>query len=253
VLLLHGWPTSSFLWRHVIPALAERNRVIAVDLPGFGRSDKPLDASYSFGFYDRFLDGFLAEAGVETTGLAVHDIGGPIGLHWAARNSGRITRLALLNTLVYSRLSAAAVAFVAAARAPGIRSALTAPRALRWALRLGVENKDGLGEDTVRAYQEPFRDRRSRRVLAKAGSSLHPSGLKEIEAWLPRMEVPVKIVYGERDRILPDVERTMRKVAEDVPGAVESTALTDCGHFLQEDRPDLVGEELAPFFGSPPK
>jgi haloalkane dehalogenase len=250
---LHGWPTSSFLWRHVMPALAVRNRVIAVDLPGFGRSDKPLDVSYSFGFYDRFLDAFLAEAGAQRTGLAVHDIGGPIGLHWASRNPGRVTRLALLNTLVYSRLSAAAMAFVAAARVPGIRSALTTPRALRLALRFGVQNKDGLGEDTIRAYQEPFRDRQSRRALAKAGSSLHPSGLKEIEAWLPRIEIPVRVVYGKQDRILPDVERTMRKVAEDVPGEVEATALEDCGHFLQEDRPDLVGDALSGFFGSYPK
>ncbi len=97
VLLLHGWPTSSFLWRNLIPILAEGNRVIAPDLPGFGRSDKPLDASYSFGFYNRVLDGFLSAVGVSRLhGLAVHDIGGPIGLHWAsaALGSGRAARAA---------------------------------------------------------------------------------------------------------------------------------------------------------------
>lgn len=57
VLLLHGWPTSSYLWREVIPAIAAAgSRAIALDLPGFGASDKPLDASYSFHFFMRALE-----------------------------------------------------------------------------------------------------------------------------------------------------------------------------------------------------
>ena len=62
--------------------------------------------------------------------------------------------------------------------------------------------------------------------------------------------MPVRLLYGERDRILPDVAKTMRKVAERVPQAELST-LPDCGHFCQEERPDEIGEELARFFGPP--
>jgi pimeloyl-ACP methyl ester carboxylesterase len=250
VLLLHGWPTSAYLWRNVMPAIAERNRAVAIDLPGFGRSAKPVDASYGFRFYERVLSAFCGELGVERTGLAVHDLGGPVGLHWASRDPGRVTKLALLNTLVYARPSWAVIAFVAAARTPGVRSWLTSPRGLAWAMRFGVHYKERLSEETIRAYQEPFASADDRKALRRAGTRLHPRGFKEIEAWLPRVEVPVRIVYGARDRILPDVERTMAKVARDVPGAVETTVLADCGHFLQEDRPDLVGAALAGFFGS---
>ena len=56
VLLLHGWPTSSFLWRNILPAIGATHRAIALDLPGFGQSDKPLDASYSFRFFERILE-----------------------------------------------------------------------------------------------------------------------------------------------------------------------------------------------------
>ena len=63
VLFLHGWPTSSFLWRNVLPYVAKRNRAIAIDLAGFGKSDKPLDASYSFRFHTRLIDGFLDAIG----------------------------------------------------------------------------------------------------------------------------------------------------------------------------------------------
>jgi pimeloyl-ACP methyl ester carboxylesterase len=62
--------------------IARANRVVAVDLPGFGMSDKPLDVRYNFAFFGRVLDLFLAKLGIDTLGLAVHDLGGPIGLHW---------------------------------------------------------------------------------------------------------------------------------------------------------------------------
>src|SRR5262245_39109002 len=112
VLLLHGWPTSSLLWREVIEPIARTNRVVAVDLPGFGASDKPTDVRYSFAFFGRILDGLLAGLGIAELGLAVHDLGGPIGLHWLLHRPGRVTRLALLNTLVYPEFSDAVKEFI---------------------------------------------------------------------------------------------------------------------------------------------
>ncbi len=249
VLLLHGWPTSSFLWRNVIGAVAERNRVLALDLPGFGRSDKPLDASYSFRFFTRTLDGFLDAVGVDGTGLAVHDLGGPIGLYWASQHPERLRKLALLNTLVYPQLSWAAWLFVIACRTPGVRRLMVNPRGLRRAMRIGVADPSRLTEEVFRGVQEPFQTEADRRALIKAGSRLHPGGFREIGAWMPSVRVPVRIVYGQRDRILPDVEKTMRRVADDVRSA-EVTALPDCGHFLQEERPDEVGRLLGGFFGA---
>jgi haloalkane dehalogenase len=99
VLLLHGWPTSSFLWRNVMPAIAAHRRVIALDLPGFGGSSKPLGASYSFRFFQRALDGFLAALKIDKIALVVHDLGGPVGLYWASQNPERLERLAILNTI----------------------------------------------------------------------------------------------------------------------------------------------------------
>lgn len=248
VLLLHGWPTSSQLWRNLIPPMARHNRVIAPDLPGFGKSDKPLDASYSFRFFDRILTGFLDQLGIERVGLAVHDLGGPIGLYWAAQHPERVSRLALLNTLVYSRPSLAVIGFVIAARTPVIRSRLTSQGGIRFAMRFGVADKSLLTDEAIDAYQEPFRTKEAQRALQKAGTGLHPKGFKEIERWLPRIEVPVRIVYGEKDRILPDVKRTMRKVTEDVPGEVEVTPLPGVGHFLQEERPTEIAGMLSDFF-----
>ena len=247
VLMLHGWPTSSYLWRRIVPIVGEGNRAIALDLPGYGKSDKPLDSSYSFRFYDRILSGFFDQIGVDRVGLAVHDLGGPVGLYWAAQHPERVTKLALLNTLVFSRPSPAVVMFLASARLPGVRSWLTSPAGLRFAMRLGVHDKSRLSEEAIAAYLEPFASDGARRALRKAGTGLHPGGLREIEAWLPRIDVPVTLLYGEKDRILPDVARTMRKVSERVPQAELST-LPDAGHFCQEECPEEIGEALSAFF-----
>ena len=124
-------PVATLVSWNVMVPVGEGNRVIALDLPGFGRSDKPLDASYSFDFFGRVLSGFAEALGIERTGLAVHDLGGPVGLHWASKHPERVSRLALLNTVVFSRPSFAVVAFVAMLRTPGIRSWITSPRSIR--------------------------------------------------------------------------------------------------------------------------
>jgi haloalkane dehalogenase len=114
-------------------------------------------------------------------------------------------------------------------------------------LRIGVSDPRQLTEEAIDGVQSPFQSRDARYALLKAGCNLHPNGFKEIERLLPSFEVPVRVIYGENDRILPDVARTMRRVARDLPQA-EVTALPDCGHFLQEERPGEVGIMLADFF-----
>ncbi|MCG8457405.1 MAG: alpha/beta fold hydrolase, partial [Holophagales bacterium] len=229
VILLHGWPTSAFLWRRVMPAIAETRRVVALDLPGFGRSDKPLDASYSFRFYRRILDGFFDQIDEERVALAVHDLGGPIGLYWASQNPARLERLAILNTLVYPEVSWAVKAFVLSCRLPGVRSIVTSPWGLKQALHLGVTGRKRLRDDAIPGTQEPFRDAAARKALLKAGLGMNPKGLVTIARWIPTVEVPVGLVYGARDRILPDVRETMARLQVEIPHA-ELTELEDCGH-----------------------
>jgi haloalkane dehalogenase len=247
VLLLHGWPTSSFLWRNVMPPLAERHRVLAIDLPGFGASDKPLGTRYGFELFEKTIDGFLAALDVEQLGLAVHDLGGPIGLHWALHRPGRVTRLALLNTLVYPEFSEAVLQFVTACSTPELREQLTSPAGLAAAMALGLADEGRLTEEVAAAVQAPFHSPESRRALADAGIGLEPEGFTEIARLLRSLRMPVRVIYGAQDRILPDVAETMARVQADVPQA-EVTALPDCGHFLQEEAPDEIGAELARFF-----
>ncbi len=247
VLLLHGWPTSSFLWRAVMVPIARSHRVVALDLPGFGASDKPVGIRYSFDFFGLALDLFLARAGIDRFGLAVHDLGGPVGLHWTLNHPGRVTRLALLNTLVYPDFSEAVEEFVRACATPGLRDQLTSPSSLESIMRDGFADPARLSGEVLAAVQAPFRTAEARRGLADAGMGLSRKGFAWIARHLPTLRIPVRVVYGARDRVLPDVADTMARVKVDLPQA-QVTALPDCGHFLQEEAPAHVGELLAGFF-----
>lgn len=247
VLLVHGWPTSSFLWRNVMVPIAECNRVIALDLPGFGASDKPLHTHYGFEYFSAAIDGFLEALGVGHVALGAHDLGGPIAIHWALHNPQRVNRIVLLNTLVYPQFSDEVTEFVRTARTPGQREGLTSDDGLAQVMRVGLANEDNLTEDLLHAVTRPFATYDDRRALADAGVGLERRGFEEIERRLPFMDIPIGIVYGVQDRILPDVAKTVTRIQADLP-ATTVIPLEDCGHFVQEDAPQHVGRLLADLF-----
>lgn len=247
VLFVHGWPTSAQLWRNILPVVGRTHRAIALDLPGFGRSQKPLDRRYGFGMFEAAIDGFLDAIGVDRLSLVVHDLGGPVGLYWACRHRERVESLALLNTLVFPKLSWAVMAFVAATHTPVVRRWLGSPAGVASSMRFGVFDRERITDEVARLYTEPFVDWAAGKALLRAGQGLGPGGLRFIAETMPSFtDIPVRMIYGENDRILPDVAQTMAKLGELLPHAT-ITAIPNCGHFLQEDQPDEVARLLSEF------
>jgi len=99
VVLLHGNPTSSYLWRNVIPELTGQARCLAPDLIGMGRSGKP-GIAYRFADHARYLDAWFEELEVDGVTLVGHDWGGALGFDWAARHPGRVRGIAFMETIV---------------------------------------------------------------------------------------------------------------------------------------------------------
>jgi pimeloyl-ACP methyl ester carboxylesterase len=251
VLLVHGWPTSSLLWRDVMPHLAGANRVVAIDLPGYGASAKPLDRRYDATFFESVIDGFLAALGIDRVAVIVHDVGGPVGVHWALRNPGRVTGIGILNTLLYPEFSEAVVEFVRQLMTPGEREKLVSPEGLAGVLRFGVREPERLDPALLAEFAAPFADRRAGDALARAGIGLTLKQFQDIGAGLPTIAVPVRVIYGRNDPVLPDIATTVERLRADIPQA-DVTILDDCAHFIQLEAPEKLGQLLAEFLASLP-
>lgn len=249
ILLLHGFPTSAHLYRNILPELGKTHRAIALDLPGYGLSDKPLDVAYDYDFFADVLDGFLDALDIGKTHLCVHDLGGPIGLYWALRHPGRVPKLVILNTLLYPETSWAVKLFLLAMKVPGVRDYLVSSKGLVASMKLGVFHKERMTREVLTPYTAPFESPAARKALIKAGSGLGIAGLAEIASELPSYETSIRLIYGKNDPILPDIEKTMARLKRDHPEA-ELTALPRCGHFLQEDEPERLAQLIAEFLNA---
>lgn len=99
MVFLHGNPTSSYLWRHVLPAVGDPGRRLAPDLIGMGNSGKP-DIAYTFDDHARYLDGWFDALGLDDVVLIGHDWGGALAFDWAVRHPGRVRGIAFTETIV---------------------------------------------------------------------------------------------------------------------------------------------------------
>jgi haloalkane dehalogenase len=244
VLLLHGEPSWSFLYRRMIPGLLEAGlRVVAPDLVGFGRSDKPAAATdYSYARHVEWMrEAVLDELGLTGTTLVGQDWGGLIGLRLVAEHPDRFARVVVANTGLPTGDSPMSDAFLA-----WQRFAQSSPR-----FEVGriVSNGTvgGLPAEVVAAYDAPFPDD-SYKAGARAFPGLVPTGPDDPAsaanraAWesLARWRKPFLTAFSDQDPITGGGDRIFRKL---VPGAegMPHTTLHGGGHFLQED----VGPDLA--------
>src|SRR5713226_6390445 len=99
ILFLHGNPTSSYLWRNIIPYLTPLGRCIALDLIGMGKSDKP-DIEYQFFDHVKYVDGFIEKIGLRNITLVIHDWGSALGFHYAMRHESNVRGIAFMEAIV---------------------------------------------------------------------------------------------------------------------------------------------------------
>jgi haloalkane dehalogenase len=246
VLLLHGEPTWSLLYRKVIAELAGSARCVAPDYFGFGRSDKPADPGwYTYDAHFLAIERFVRELDLRDLTVVVQDWGGPIGFRLCVEQPQRVARLVVLDTGI-------------GARAPNDEWL----RFQAYVRRVGTDIDAGwlvrrtlvqpVSDEVIAAYDAPFPEPRARVGVVRfpelvATSSDHPSApaMLDVRERLRQFEQPALVLFGADDPIFP--RRAAEAMAELLPNAELDPPLEGAGHFLQEDRGAEVGRRIAEF------
>jgi haloalkane dehalogenase len=250
VLLLHGEPTWSYLYRKIIPELTSTARAIAPDYLGFGRSDKPSRLEdYSYDRHTASIARLVEELDLRDVTVVVQDWGGPIGLRLAVERPERVARLVIMNT------------GIGGGRPPSEEWL----RFRDWVRRLGTELVPGrlvqlsavqpIAEEVVAAYNAPWPEPESKAgVLAFPElvpiSPDHPDTPAHlaVREQLARWEKPALVLFSDSDPIFAPA--VAERIAAHIPGALEPEIIAGAGHFLQEDKGEEIGRRISQFLAS---
>jgi haloalkane dehalogenase len=245
VVMLHGEPTWSYLWRKVAPpVVAAGHRVILPDLPGFGRSDKPMDEHwYTYDRHTAAIASLIEHLDLRDATFVLHDWGGPIGLRVAAEHRDRVSRLVLMDTGLFTgeqRMSEAWHRF-----ADFVDRVDELPVSLL--VRRGCATDPG--DEVAAAYDAPFPSEASKAgarafpaILPLSPADVGASAGHDVLRAMRADQRPTLILWGGEDRPLPlETGRTFAAaIGRPAPRVIEGA-----GHFLQEDQGDLVGSIIA--------
>lgn len=245
VVLVHGTPGWSFEWREVIPRLATRHRVVAMDHLGFGLSDRPAGWTYALADHTANLRALLDQLGVQRFTLVVHDFGGPVGLPLALE--GRATRLVLMNTWMWPLTLDPGFARQRWVLDTWLMHWMY--RSLNFSARVMVSQSWGkrrpLTPHVHRHYTGMFPDAASRvgTVGFLRATYTQDEYLSSLWARRDALTMPTSIVWGIADNFIPQVH--LDRWREALPRA-EANLLEGVGHFPQEEEPAAVAAAVDP-------
>ncbi|MTI32138.1 haloalkane dehalogenase [Xanthovirga aplysinae] len=253
ILFLHGQPTSSYLWRNVIPHLQSMGRCIAPDLIGMGKSDKP-DLSYSFHDHYDYLEKFIKKLNLKNITLVIHDWGSGLGFNYANNHRDNIKGIAFMEAMIQPLSwddfhSDFKLAFKMM-RTPFVG----------W-LMLSVGNMflnkvvpdlivRKLSKEELANYKRPYPTVASRKPVRTWPTQIpidgKPMGVFNLmtayNKWLTETDIPKLCLYAQPGAILK------KKEVEYIRNSFPNTKMVDIGkglHFIQEDNPHFIGQEIA--------
>ena len=244
VVLVHGTPSSSYLWRHVARALAENLRVHVFDLLGYGASDKHADQDVSLEAQTRVLCGLLDHWELDRPFIAGHDFGGTITLRAHLLAERDFTKIALLDPVA---LAPWWTPFFALVR-DNARVFQQIPASIHEAIVVrylrGAFNRV-MTDEQLAPYAAPWLGEAGQFAFYRQIEQADQRYTDDVEPLYDRMRAPVRIVWGKQDGWLPVAQA--EQLRQRIPGA-ELRLIEDAGHFLQEDAPDDVSATLKQFF-----
>jgi haloalkane dehalogenase len=255
IVFLHGNPTSSYLWRNVIPHVAAQHRCLAPDLVGMGDSGKSPGGTYRFVDHARYLDAWFEALGLSrNVVLVVHDWGSALGFHWARRHPERMTGVAYMEALVrpvtWQEWPEAARKVFQGMRSPGGEEIILEKNVFVERI-LPASVIRGLTAEEMERYRTPYREAgESRRPTLTWPREIPVDGepadvvriVEEYGDWLSKSPIPKLFINADPGSILVGAQRDF---CRRWPNQQEVTVRGS--HFVQEDSPDEIGRALAAF------
>ena len=260
ILFLHGQPTSSYLWRNIMPHVENQGRVIAVDNIGFGKSDKP-DLDYVFADHYRYIEGFIEALGLNNLTLVVHDWGSGLGLHYARLHPDNVKAIALMESIVapimpaesYEAMPEQLRNFFVMLRDP-----VDGPKLLideNFFVEVALPNFISRDLDTVAHdyYRQPFLEKSSRWPLNQWPNQIPiggtPADVAEVvaayNAWLLETETPLLFLYASPGALNPpELVDWWAERAKNIETVFIGSGL----HFVQEDQPYAIGRAISDWY-----
>jgi pimeloyl-ACP methyl ester carboxylesterase len=239
ILLLHGFATSSYTWRAIIPELAKNHRVIALDLRGFGASDKPEDEHYSIKDQAEAVQAFIEQENLRDLTVIGHSFGGGITLsmvlNWQGQKKPRIKNIVLIDTIAYRQPIPIFFKLVQIPMVGDLSMSLVpAEVTAEQGLRLAYFDKDKITGQDIAEYSNSLSTSAAKHALTKTIEQLIPDNIDELSQRYTTIKTPTLIVWCAQDKVVPV---TLGELLHQNMRSSEFTLFTHCGHMPQEEVP----------------
>jgi len=258
VLFIHGNPTSSYLWRNILPRVARDTgrRGMALDLLGFGKSDKPDEVNYSLRLHYDIVEAFIEKIGLSNLILVLHDWGGPLGFRYAVQHPENVRGVVLMETFLWD------MAWQDFGKFQPVFKLFRSPlgyfmnQVMNFFVDIvlpgGVARKENMTKEIMRRYREPFPTIGSRRAIKVfpqlipiAGEPEESSGfIEELEQMLPGAKFPVMWIKAAPGVLITDNTEYHLTALKARLAQLEVKDFGPGLHYLQEDDPDKIVELL---------
>ena len=254
IVFLHGNPTSSYLWRNVIPHVRDVGRCIAPDLIGMGRSDKP-DIGYRFVDHALYIDGFLEALGLDRITFVVHDWGSALGFDWAMRHESRVRGLAFMEAILgpvpsWEQFTPQGREIFKKLRTPGVGETMVPDHNMFVEQLLPGSVVRSLSPAEMQHYRAPFVERTARKPMLAWPREIPIAG-EPADVVTVVSRYRYALCQSQLPKLLFTVEPGMLVRAPLVAWCraslpkLDVIALGRGLHFVQEDHPHAIGEHIA--------
>jgi pimeloyl-ACP methyl ester carboxylesterase len=241
IVLIHGFPTSSHLWRDVVPLLPSGRRVVVMDLLGYGRSDRPMERDLSIKGHAERVIALLDALRIQYAAIVGHDLGGGIAQYLAVRHPTRVERLALVDSVGFDEWPTRQIK-MAKATLPLTRHLPTTwiLSALRSEMERGYA-EESRGARSMDIYIRPFCSPEGRDVLVEHLEALDPEETVALAPRLGEIMAPTAIITGAHDPFL--APHVAKQLHEAIPGS-SLDVIPDVRHFTPEESPEAISTIL---------